>query len=180
LSDTGEYVYSLLWRDSGQADLKIEGIGRNGSSKLFERIIWTGREVWQYDSCKKEISVMPMDEVDEHETFRGWIRQSWWNGFVGNSFDLVFPTLGNPREVDPLPFLMGMKAVVGKNLFKFERLGDSESQGVVFRATPLDPQLRSSFNGVLITLDKERRLPVVVEYRRGWKNRDIRQYPSAR
>jgi outer membrane lipoprotein-sorting protein len=176
LSDTGEFIYEVLWKDSGQADLKIEATVRKGKPELFERIIWTGREVWRYNPRRKEIEVSSLDEIGHYEEFRQWIGESWWNRWLGNSFDLIFPTLSNPREVDPLPFLIGMKAIVAKKLFKFERLDDNDSPGLLIRATPLNPELRTSFNDILITLDKERYLPIAIEYRRGWRNKDTRRY----
>jgi len=41
---------------------------------------------------------------------------------------------------------------------------------------PLGPDQKSLFKDILITLDRERCLPIAAVYRRGWRGKDIRQF----
>jgi hypothetical protein len=173
---TGEYSYEALWRDSGQAALKIAALDRKGTSELLQRIIWTRREVWQYFPQTKGIMVWTLDD---YRIASEGIREAeniLWVRLMGIPFDLALPALGNPRVDDPLAFLVGMKETVAKKLFKFELLADSDPNQYVVRATPLDPKLKSYWNDILIMLDRERHLPIAVVYRKGWKGRDTREY----
>ena len=125
----------------------------------------------------KEIRVTPMDQVCKHELFSEEVLKTSWGGqLLGNQFDLIFPTLGNPKEADPLPFFVGMKDTVAKKQFRFELLDASDPQRFVIRATPLGAEPKSLFNDILITLDRERCLPVAVVYRRGWRGKDTKQF----
>ena len=96
---------------------------------------------------------------------------SGWGRFVGNQFDFIFPALGNPKEIDPLPFFVGMKSILARKSFRFELLDDPDPDRLILRATPLTEALKPLFDHVLITLDSDRHLPVAVEYQRGWRGR---------
>ena len=172
-----EFLYEIHWNDSGQAVLDIRQVVGKDKTEFRRRIVWTGREVWDYLAYKKEIEVHTLDQVRKHELFQEEVlKQSWGGRLMGNQFDLIFPTLSNPKGVDPLPFFVGMKDTVAKQQFRFELLDDSDPQRFVIRATPVDPDQKSLFNDILITLDRERCLPIAVVYRRGWKGKDIRQF----
>ena len=69
-----------------------------------------------------------------------------------------------------------MAETVAKKRFKFELLENSDTNGVVVRATPLEPALDTTYDHILITLDRERHLPVAVEYQKGWRGNDSRRY----
>ncbi len=171
-----DLTYEINWKDSGQAVVTIELPTRKDRSEFVERIVWTGREVWQYNPRRKEITVWTKDELGSYELFRQSIQNSGWGWFVGNQFDFIFPALSNPKDIDPLPFLVGMKETVAKKRFKFELLENSDANGLVVRATPLDPTLNTTYDHILVTLDRERHLPVVVEYQKGWRGKDSRRY----
>jgi hypothetical protein len=171
-----EFLYEVRWKDSGQAVLNLEQVVAKDKKELFERIVWTGREVWDYNPRKKEISVQLMDQLGEYEVFRAWLKQSGWGRWIGHRFDWIFPTLSDPKAVDPLPFLLGVKETLAKHQFQFERLADPNPRQILLRATPLTPDLKSSYNDILITLDRERSLPISLLYRRGLTGKDTRQF----
>src|SRR5579883_2253738 len=109
--------------------------------------------------------------------FFGYLRrQSWAYGWIGNEFVWIFPTLRDPKAVDPLPFLIGLKENLAKNRFRFERLEDPDPKRFLLRATPLTPDLKSWYNDILITLESERFLPISLVYRRGRRGKETRQY----
>ncbi len=172
-----EFIYEICWNDSGQAALNIEWVAGKDKTEFFDRVVWTGREVWQYRPHSKEIMVWPMDRIGEYEDFRDDLQKYWVTRWLGGSgFDLIFPALANPKDVDPLPFLVGMRETVARKLFKFELIENADPSRFVVRATPVAPDLKASYNEVLITLDRKRCLPVAVEYQSGWRSRDIRRY----
>jgi hypothetical protein len=172
-----EFLYEIHWKDSGQAVVDVECVAGKDKADFRRRVVWTGREVWEYRTWKKEIRVHTVDQVRKDEVFQEEVlKQSWGGRLMGNQFDLIFPTLSNPQGVDPLPFLVGMKETVAKKQFRFELLDASDPQRFVIRATPLGPDQKSLFKDILITLDSERCLPIAVAYRRGWRDKDIRQF----
>jgi hypothetical protein len=171
-----DLVYDIRWKDSGQAVLNIEPSVRKSESGFEARIFWTGRDVWQYNPRRKEIIIWTKDGLGEYAEFRRSIQESWWGRFMGNTFEFIFPALGDPKEIDPLPFLIEMKGIMAKRQFRFELLENSDDDRFVLRATPLDPVLKSSYDHVIVTLDRERHLPIVVEYQRGWRGNDRRRY----
>ena len=173
---TMEFLYEVRWKNPGQAVLNIEQVVGKNQTVGVERVVWTGREVWQYNPRKKEIAVWLTDQIGEYEVFRDWLRQSWWNRWIGHQFDWIFPALSDPKGVDPLPFLIGLKENLAKNQFQFERLEDPDPKRFLLRATPLTPDLKSSYSDILITLDSERFLPTSLVYRRGRNGWDTRQY----
>jgi outer membrane lipoprotein-sorting protein len=173
---TMEFRYDVIWKDSGQAVLNIDQVARKDKTEAFDRIVWTGREVWQYNPRKKEIEVSSKAEVAQYEIFRGWITASGWGRLAGNMFDVIFPTLANPKYVEPLPFVIGVKDIVAKKLFQFELVDDSDPERIRLRATPLKPELQALFNDILITLDRKRFVPIAIDYERDWKGRDSRHY----
>jgi hypothetical protein len=171
-----ELYYDIRWKDSGQAVLSIAHAARDDQSEFLERIVWTDKEVWDYLGYKKTIERWTKEQIGGYQEFRDSTREAWSGRFMGNQFDLIFPPLGNPKEIDPLPFLVGMKEIVAKKQFKFELFEDSDPDRLVVRATPLDPVLKSAYDHVFITLDRERHLPIAVEYQRGWRSNDSRRY----
>jgi len=174
---TSECLYEVRWKDPGQAVLDIRQVVGKDKTESRRRVVWTGREVWDYLAYKKEIEVQTMDQVRKHDLFYEEMRKSLGSQLLmGNQFDLIFPTLGNPKEVDPLPFLVGMKDTVAKKQLRFELLDDTDPQRFVIRATPLDPDQKPLFNDILITLDREKCLPIAVVYRRGWRGKDTKQF----
>jgi len=101
-----EFLYEIHWKDSGQAVLDIKGVAGKDIDRVLRRVVWTGRDVWDYLAWKKEIRVQTMDQIRKHEHFSEEVLKTSWGGqLLGNQFDLIFPTLGNPKEVDPLPSL---------------------------------------------------------------------------
>jgi outer membrane lipoprotein-sorting protein len=173
---TRELIYDIRWKNSGLASLKIESTGPKDESEYLQRIVWTGRDVWQYEGDHKEIRVWTTEDLVQYDNFRKGIQGSWRGRFMGNEFDFIFPSLGNPNEIDPLPFFVGMDETVVKNQFKFKLTEGSDPNHPVVRATPIDPALKSTYDHILITLDSVRRLPIAVEYQRGWRGKDSRQY----
>ena len=69
-----------------------------------------------------------------------------------------------------------MKTTIARKLYSFELLEDSDPDRLVVRATPRNEALKQLYDHVLITLDRERHLPVAVEYQRGWRGMDSRHY----
>jgi hypothetical protein len=61
---------------------------RKDKSEFVERIVWTGREVWQYNPRKKEVTAWTKDGLGDYELFRESILQSGWGRFVGNQFGI--------------------------------------------------------------------------------------------
>ena len=169
-------IYDINWKDSGQAAVIIKEAGRKNGPDFVDRIVWTGHEVWDFNPRKKEVDVYTKEKLKDYEAFRAMMLISGWGRFVGNQFDFIFPALGNPKEIDPLPFFVGMKTTLARKLFRFELLEDSDPDRLVVRATPLTDFQKQLYDHVLITLDRERHLPVAVEYQRGWRGRDSRHY----
>jgi hypothetical protein len=169
-------IYDINWQNSGQAAVNIKESGRKNGPDFVDRIVWTGQEVWRYNPRKKEIDVFADERLKDYEVFRAMMLTSGWAKLVGNQFDFIFPALGNPKEIDPLPFFVGMKTALARKLFRFELLEDSDPDQLVVRATPLTEFQKQLYDQVLITLDRERHLPVAVEYQRGWHGRDSRHY----
>ncbi|HEX4070437.1 MAG TPA: hypothetical protein VHX68_04690 [Planctomycetaceae bacterium] len=169
-------IYDFNWKDTGQAVVIIKEAGHKKGPNFVDRIVWTGQEVWQFNPRKKEVEVYTKDRLKDYEVFRAMILTSGWGRFVGNQFDFIFPALGNPKEIDPLPFFVGMKATLARKSFRFELVDDGDPDRLVVRATPLSEALKQIYDHVLITLDRERHLPVAVEYQRGWRGRDTRHY----
>ena len=176
LHGSTEYTYDMRWKSSGQAYVNIEQTGRKRPSEFEARIVWTGREIWEYRAPKKEITVWKEKDLRDYEVFRIWMRSTGWGRFVGNQFDLIFLTLGNPKGFDPLPFLVGMKEIVERKQFTFELIDESDPERPVIRATLVNPAQNTTFDHILITLDRERRLPIAVEYQKGLGGRDSRQF----
>ncbi len=171
-----EFLYTVRWKDSGKADVNIEAILSPNKTQQVQRLVWTGREVWDFMPYKKEIQVWPMDKIGEYEEFREMVQDYWAGRLTGNQFDLIFASLSSPKEVDPLPFLIGMKDVVAKKQFTYERLTSADPTQLVVCATPVKTNPKPLFNDVMITLDKDRCLPVALEYRRGIWGKDTRRY----
>jgi hypothetical protein len=172
-----EFLYEVHWNNSGQAVLDVECVAGKDKAAFRRRVVWTGREVWEYLAYKKEIRVQTMDQVRRYALFQEEVlKKSWGGQLMGNQFDLIFTTLYNPKEVDPLPLWVGMKDIVAQKQFRFDLLDASHPERLVIRATPLDPDQKSLFKEILITLDRERCLPIAVAYERGWRGKDIRQF----
>jgi hypothetical protein len=171
-----DFLYTVRWKNSGKADVNIDEIVGPNKSQQRERLLWSEREVWEFTPSKKEVRLWPMEQVREYEAFRAMVKDYWAGRLAGNQFDLIFGSLSSPKEVDPLPFLIGMKDVLAKKRFTYEFFAGAEPRQLVVRATPVQTSPKSLFNDVLITLDNERLLPVALEYRRGRLNRDTRRY----
>jgi outer membrane lipoprotein-sorting protein len=174
---TVEYRYTLKWRKTGQAVLDVVEMKRKNKTEPIERFLWTGKELWLYHTYKKEIEVMRPDEVQEYAVFRDWMNiMPFPRAILGSRFDLIFPPLRDPKEVDPLPFLIGFNDVLATKRFHFELLESTDPKRLIIRATPLSPLLKSSFSSILITLHSERFLPVSLEYHTGRAGREILRY----
>ena len=132
--------------------------------------------MWQYENRKKEIVHWSLEQVREYEEFRSMLTDYWPARLAGNQFDLIFVSLSSPKAVDPLPFLIDMREVVARKRFAFELAGSASADQITIRGTPLKHDQKSLYHDVLITLDKERCLPVALEYRRGRHDRDTRHY----
>jgi len=171
-----EYDYEICWKSSGLASISIEQTGRKRTSEFDARIVWTGREVWEYRIPKKEITVWKGEDLRDHETFRLWLRSTGWGRFAGNQFDTIFLALGNPKVFEPLTFLIGMKEVVDRRQFTFELFDQSDPERLVIRATLINPGQNTTFDHIFITLDRARFLPVAIEYQKGWGGKDGRQF----
>ena len=118
------------------------------------RIVWTGREVWEYRVPKKEITVWKGEDLRDHEVFRLWLRSTGWGRFAGNQFDTIFLALGNPKVFEPLTFVIGMKEVVDRRQFTFELFDRSDPERLVIRATLINPAQNTTFDHIFITLDR--------------------------
>lgn len=171
-----EYFYDVRWKYSGKAVLGIEAVVNRGKQTELERIIWTGTDVWQYEPRKKEIVHWSMEQVGQYEGFRSIVTDSWAGRLTGNQFDLIFTSLRSPKDVDPLPFLIDMAEIVGKKQFAFELAASTNADQLVVQARPLRDDQKSLYSDVVITLDKERCLPVALEYQRGRRGKDTRHY----
>ncbi len=171
-----DFLYTVRWRDTGKADVNIDEILGPNKSQQRERLLWSGREVWEFMPYKKEVQLWPMEKIGEYEEFRAMVQDYWAGRLTGNQFDLIFAPLGNPKELDPLPFVIDMKDVLAKKRYTYEFFAGAEPRQLVVRATPVQTSPKPLFNDVLITLDDERLLPVALEYRRGRLNRDTRRY----
>ena len=176
LHTSTEFNYDIRWKSSGLASVAMEQAGRKRPSEFDERLVWTGNEVWEYRVAKKEIKVWKKEDVGDYEMFRLWIRSSGWGRFMGNQFDSIFPALGNPKGIDPLPFVVGMKEIVARKQFKFELFDETDPERVVVKATLTDPSQNTTFDHIFITLNRKRHLPIAVEYQKGWGGKDSRQY----
>jgi outer membrane lipoprotein-sorting protein len=173
---TNEYRYELQWKDSGQAVLETVQVGRSNKTEEFERVIWTGKEIWQYLAPRKEIVVWDLRKAAEYEAFRESIKQSWARRLAGSRFDLIFSALADPREVEPLPFLIGMRENAARKRLKFELVGSPDPMRIALIATPLDQGLKASYDKVVITLEREHYLPTELVYHKGWNPRDAIHY----
>jgi outer membrane lipoprotein-sorting protein len=174
---TIEYRYTLKWRKSGEAVLDMVEVKRKNKTEPVDRFLWTGNELWWYQTDKKEIQVMKPDELNEYAEFRNWMKMTPLSrGLLGTRFDLIFPALRDPKEVDPLPFLIGFDDVTANKRFDFELVESKDPKRLVIRATPLAPMLKLSYSSVLITLHSERFLPVSLEYHTGRGGREILRY----
>jgi outer membrane lipoprotein-sorting protein len=174
---TVEYRYTLKWKKTGRAVLDIVELKRTNKTEPLERLLWTGKEIWFYHTYKKEIEVMQPDEVEDYAEFRAWMKtMPLSRGLLGSRFDLIFPALRDPKEIDPLPLLIGFKDVAAGKRFHFELVESTDPKRLVIRATPLAPLLKLSYSSVLITLHSERFLPVLLEYHTGRGGREILRY----
>ena len=50
---TIEYQYLLKWKQSGQAVLETVQVMRNNKVQEFERVVWTGKEIWLFHPTRK-------------------------------------------------------------------------------------------------------------------------------
>jgi outer membrane lipoprotein-sorting protein len=174
---TIEYRYTLKWRKSGQAVLDVVEVKRKNKTEPVYGFLWTGKEVWFYHTYKKEIEVMQPSEVQGYAEFRDWMKtMPFPRALLGSRFDLIFPALRDPKEFDPLPFLIGFDDVAARKRFQFELVESKDPKRLVIRATPLAPMLQMSYSSVLITLHSERFLPVSLEYHTGRGGREILRY----
>jgi outer membrane lipoprotein-sorting protein len=174
---TIEYRYTLKWRKSGEAVLDMVEVKRKNKTEPVYRFLWNGNELWWYQPYKKEIQVMKPDELKEYAEFRNWMKMTPLSrGLLGTRFDLIFPALRDPKEFDPLPFLIGFDNVTARKRFDFELVESKDPKRLVIRATPLSPMLKLSYSSVLITLHSERFLPVSLEYHTGRGGREILRY----
>lgn len=171
-----EYDYDVRWKSSGLGYVNIEQIARKRPSEFDARIVWTGTEVWEYHVPKKEITVWKDKNLRDHEAFRLWLRSTGWGRFAGNQFDSIFLALGNPKGFEPLTFLIGMQEVVDRRQFTFELFDKSDPERLVIRATLVNPAQNTTFDHIFITLDRDRHLPIAVEYQKGLGGRDSRQF----
>ncbi len=174
-----EYRYTLKWKKTGQAVLDIAELKRKNKTEPVERLLWTGtgKEVWFYHTYKKEIEVMQPDEVKDYTGFRAMMKITpLSNWLLGSRFDLIFPALHDPKEFDPLPFLLGFNDVNARKRFRFELLESADPKRFVIRATPLEGLSKLSYSSVLITLHSKRFLPVSLEYHTGRGGREILRY----
>jgi outer membrane lipoprotein-sorting protein len=171
-----EYLYEVRWKDSGKAAINIQAVESHGKMTVVERVIWTTHDVWQYEPRKKEILHWSMEQVSDYEGFRSMLTHHWAGRMTGNQFDLIFTALRSPKDVDPLPFLIDMREIVAKKRFAFELAPSANPDQIVIRATPLSHDQKSLYNDIVITLDKERCLPVALEYQRGIRGRDTRRF----
>jgi hypothetical protein len=171
-----EYLYEVRWKDSGKAAIKIQTVESRGKLSELARVIWTTRDVWQYEARKKEIVHWSMEQIGDYEAFRSMLTHYWAGRMAGNQFDLIFTALRSPKDVDPLPFLIDMREIMAKKQFAFEIAESAVPNQVAVRATPLKHDQKSLYNDVLITLDKERCLPVALEYQRGRRGRETRHF----
>ncbi len=171
-----EYVFEVRWKDSGKAVINIEAMLKKDKKTELERIVWTTHDVWQYQARNKEIMHWSMEQVGEYEEFRSMLTYYWAGRMTGNQFDLIFTSLRSPKDVDPLPFLIDMREIVAKKQFAFELAESAKPNQIVVRATPLKHDQKSLYKDVMITLDKERCLPVALEYQRGHRGHDTRHY----
>ena len=174
---TVEYRYTLKWKKTGQAVLDLVEIKRQNKTEPIERLLWTGKELWFYHTYKKEIEVMQPDEVRDYAVFRDWMKtMPFPRAMLGSRFDLIFPAMRDPKEIDPLPFLIGFNEVEARKRFQFELLESTDPKRLIIRATPLTPLLKLSYSSVLITLHSERFLPVSLEYHTGRAGREVLRY----
>jgi hypothetical protein len=173
---TREFVYEVRWKNSGPAVLDISQLLDQEKPEHWVRVVWTGREVWQYHTYRKEVEVRSMERVASYEAFRAMAKDSWQGRWAANQLDLIFPALGDPKDADPLPFWIGMKDVVARKQLTFELLDASNPKRFILRATPAGPGPDSPYHDILITLDRARFLPLSVVYRKGWGNNDTRQF----
>ena len=114
--------------------------------------------------------------MDEYGAFREEIKTSFPGRIMGSRTDLIFPNLRSPKDVDPLPFLIGFDENVAKKRFRFELLESTDPKQYSIRATPLEPALKSSYSEVIVTLHRERLLPIAFEYHTGRGGREILHY----
>jgi hypothetical protein len=171
-----EYHYDVRWKDSGRAVINIEAVANHGETTDLQRIVWTTRDVWQYEAYKKEILHWSLEQAADYEKFRSMLTHYWIGRMPGNQFDLIFTSLRSPKDVDPLPFLLDMREIVARKQYGFELAKSANPNKIVVRATPLKHDQKALYNDVLITLDKERCLPVALEYQRGRHSKDTRHY----
>jgi outer membrane lipoprotein-sorting protein len=171
-----EYIYEARWKDSGKAVINIEEVMNHGKQTELERIVWTARDVWQYEAHKKEVLHWSLEQAADYEEFRSMLTHYWAGRMAGNQFDLIFTSLKSPKAVDPLPFLIDMQEIVAKKQFGFELAAGAKPGQIVVRARPLQHDQKSLYSDVMITLDKERCLPVAIEYQRGLRAKDTRHY----
>jgi outer membrane lipoprotein-sorting protein len=171
-----EYLYDLRWKYTGKATIEIEAVVHQGKTTELERVVWTGHDVWQYVPRKKEVVHWSMEQIGEYQGFRSTLTDYWAGRRAGSQFDLILRLLHTAKGVDPLPFLIDMREIVAKKQFAFELAQSANPDQIVVRATPLLPEQKSLYDEVMITLDKERCLPVAIEYQRGRRTKDTRHY----
>jgi hypothetical protein len=171
-----EYRYLVRWKDSGKAAIDIQTVVNQGKTMDLERVVWTTHDVWQYEARKKEVLHWSMQQANDYEAFRSMLTYYRAGRLAGSQFDLIFTSLRSPKLVDPLPFLIGIREVVARKQFTFELAESANPDQIVVRATPLNHDQKSLYNNVMITLDKERCLPVALEYQRGRRGKDTRHF----
>ena len=170
---TVDYLYALKWKQSGQAVLDTSQVTRKNKTVAIERVVWTGKEIWLFRPHSKSIEVWRPEQMDDYGEFREDIKTSFAGRVIGSRMDLIFPTLRSPKEVDPLPFLIGFADSVARKRFRFELV---PSKSLVVRAVPLEPELKSTYHEVLVTLDREQFLPRAIEYHTGRDGKEILRY----
>ncbi len=170
---TIDYLYALKWKQSGQAVLDTSQVTKKNKTVAVERVVWTGKEIWVFNPRRKSIEVWRPEQMDDYGAFREDIKTSFAGRVIGGRMDLIFPTLRSPKDVDPLPFLIGFPDNVARKRFRFELV---PTKNLVVRAVPLEPALKSSFQEVLVTLDREQFFPRSLEYHTGREGREILGY----
>ncbi len=113
-------------------DFKKVGVDKNNKPALVphERIVCTGKEVWQYHSPTRQIFIFPLEKQQQQRAL----------------------------EEGPLPFLFNMRAGEAKKRYKMSLVAENEKTYMV-TVIPLLEIDKESFSKAIIQLDREYLLP---------------------
>jgi len=113
-------------------DFKKVSVDKQNKATLvpYERIVCTGKEVWQYNSPTRQIFIFPLEKMEQQRAL----------------------------EEGPLPFLFNMKAAEAKKRYQMSLVSENSANYLV-KVIPLLEIDKESFSKAMIQLDRKYLLP---------------------